>query len=171
MKSTHRVEGYLRCRFETNRNIASTMPATIDSQGNPGIGVNVGGLDGEAVLTMLSVATWLLVSVVVMEVNVLVRLVIDVTVVELFDCTGSRFNSIVPGPVNVTSVGLVEAWQVIPPVQVQLEKPYPEGRLHPVTVAEPKSVLKNEPPLSTPGVEHEPQLTDADVAGLVRTLT
>jgi hypothetical protein len=45
-----------------------------------------------------------------------------VTVVEVFDCLGSRLSVIVPGPVNVTAVGLVEAWQVKPPVHVQLEK-------------------------------------------------
>jgi hypothetical protein len=67
-----------------------------------------------------------------------------VTVVELFDCSGSRFNVMVPGPVNVTGVGLVEVWQVSPPVQVQLEKTYPDGRSHAVAVTEPKSVLKKE---------------------------
>ena len=76
-----------------------------------------------------------------------------------------------PGPLKVTVVGLIEVWQVIPPVHVQPEKPYPEGRLHAVTVAEPKSLLKNEPPLPTPADEQELQFTDADDAGLVITLT
>ena len=93
------------------------------------------------------------------------------TVVELLDCSGSRFRVIVPGPVNVTGVGLVKAWQVSPPVQNQLEKLYPEGRLHAVTFAEPKLGLKNEPPLPVPGEEQDPQFTDADEAGFVRTLT
>ena len=56
-------------------------------------------------------------------------------------------------------------------MQIQLKKLYPGGRLHAVAVAEPKFVLKNELPYSTPGVEHKPQLTDADEAGFVRTLT
>ena len=98
-------------------------------------------------------------------------LVSVVTVVELFDCSGSRLSVIVPGPLKVNAVGLIEAWQVSPPVHVQLEKLYPEGRLHPATVAEPKSELKNEPPPSVPGVEQEPQFTDADEAGFIRTLT
>jgi len=52
----------------------------------------------------------------------------------------------VPGPVKDTGVGLVDGWQLSPPVQVQLEKTYPEGRLHAAAVVEPKSVLNNEPP-------------------------
>ena len=106
----------------------------------------------------------------------------DVTVVVLFDgcskfnvvllaCSCSRFKMIAPGPVNVTEVGLVVDWQARPPVHVQLENLYPEGILHADTVELPKSALKNEPPLSTPGVEQEFQFTDADEEGLVRTLT
>ena len=106
----------------------------------------------------------------------------DVTVVVLFDgcskfkvvlfaCSCSRFKMIAPGPVNVTEVGSVVGWHARPPVHVQLENVYPAGTLHADTVALPKSVLKNEPPLLTPGVEQEFQFTDADEAGLVRTLT
>jgi hypothetical protein len=40
-----------------------------------------------------------------------------------------------------------------------------------VMVAVPKSVLKNEAPLVSPGVEHEPQFTDTDEARFVRTVT
>ena len=97
--------------------------------------------------------------------------VCEVTVDEVFNCSCSRSNVIVPGPVKVTVVGLAEVWQVNPPEQAQPEKTYPEDRLQAVTVAEPKSVLKNEPPVSIPGVEQVPQFTDADEAGLMRTLT
>ena len=91
--------------------------------------------------------------------------------VVLFDCSCSRFKMIAPGPVNVTEVGSIVDWHARPPVHAQLENWYPGGILHADTVALPKSVLKNEPPLSTPGVEQELQSTDADEAGLVRTLT
>jgi hypothetical protein len=43
--------------------------------------------------------------------------------------------------------------------------------LQAVTVAVPKLVLKNEAPSASPGAEHEPQFTDADEAGFVRTVT
>ena len=66
---------------------------------------------------------------------------------------------------------MVKAWHVSPPVHVQLENPYPEGMLHAVTVADPKSVLKNEPPLPMPGPEHDPQFTEAEAIGVVRMLS
>jgi hypothetical protein len=43
--------------------------------------------------------------------------------------------------------------------------------LHAATVLEPKSVLRNDSPLPTPGAEHEPQFTVADELGLMMTLT
>lgn len=59
----------------------------------------------------------------------------------------------------------------MPPEHVQLRKLYPAGMLQAVTVAIPKLVLKNEAPLASPSEEHEPQFTDADEAGFVRTVT
>jgi hypothetical protein len=51
----------------------------------------------------------------------------DENTVEFASVCVWRFNVIVPGPVNVTVIGLFEPEHASPPEQLQFEKAYPYG--------------------------------------------